>query len=234
MGFIGKKELYTILCAGYGDYSSDSLELNADITPDFVVRSIDRHNFVYKIEVLDGSTLIREFGFPKLESEVVYVITPTWIFKHENYTLKIVGSSESLPDISDANIGDVLTVGENGNVVWSTPSGGGGDGLKLLGVETSNFIGTSTVTIAPGVSNTISLENSYYDNILSTYGYNPETDFVLFSIAGYSSGVTGGLVVAATTGETPTIIVYNATQNDISIGTSAFMLQTIFIMRYVE
>ena len=123
MGFIGKKELYTILCTGIGDYSSDSLELNVDITPDFVVRNIDKYNFVYKIEVVDGSTLIREFGFPKLESEVVSVITPTWIFEHENNTLKITGSSKSLPDISDANIGDVLTVGENG-AEWSAPSGG--------------------------------------------------------------------------------------------------------------
>lgn len=125
MGFIGKKELYTILCTGIGDYSSDSLELNVDITPDFVVRNIDKYNFVYKIEVVDGSTLIREFGFPKLESEVVSVITPTWIFEHENNTLKITGSSgsgEGLPDISGANIGDVLTVGENG-AEWSAPSG---------------------------------------------------------------------------------------------------------------
>ena len=184
MGFIGKKELYTILCTGIGDYSSDSLELNVDITPDFVVRNIDKYNFVYKIEVVDGSTLIREFGFPKLESEVVSVITPTWIFEHENNTLKITGSSKSLPDISDANIGDVLTVGENG-AEWSAPSGGLTVHQDENGVlsETANTIinalsGGYTVCIL------ILSGSQQICSVVTGYNFEPNISYTFFTGSG--------------------------------------------------
>ena len=41
-----------------------------------------------------------------------------------------------LPDATEANAGDVLTVGEEGNAEWATPSGGGGGGLVVTFTKT--------------------------------------------------------------------------------------------------
>lgn len=50
-------------------------------------------------------------------------------------------AGEVLPDTTEASAGDVLTVGEDGDAEWATPSGGGG-GLLV----------TFTITVVDGVT----------------------------------------------------------------------------------